>query len=122
MAEPEVGVPYVEPPAVEASPSGGSLVDSIADLLRTFVAYLRQETGDLVRDKVVQPTQRAGATFALAIGVALVLVLGIAFVAVGALILLAQFIGWPAALFLVGGILILGAAGLAYARSRSMQR
>lgn len=107
--------------AAAPSPEGGGLIDALTDLIRTAVAYIRQETGDLVREKVVLPTQKAGATVAMAIGVALVLALGIAFVSVGALILLASWIGWPAALFAIGGVLILGSAGLAYARMRSMQ-
>jgi hypothetical protein len=104
-----------------APPEGGSLVDSGAELIQTVVTYVRQETGDVVREKIVQPTQKAGTTVALAIGVAVVLVTGVLFVSAGALILLAQWIGWPAALFAVGGVLILAAAGIAYARSRSMQ-
>lgn len=105
------------PPA----PEGTGLIDAGAELVQTVVSYVRQETGDVVRDKIVLPTQRAGTTVGLAVGVALVLFMGVLFVSAGALILLAQWIGWPAALFAVGGVLILASAGIAYARSRSMQ-
>jgi hypothetical protein len=97
------------------------LIDASTELVQTVVDYVRQETGDVVREKIVLPTQRAGGTVGLAIGVALVLFAGIVFVSAGALILLASWIGWPAALFAVGGVLILVSAGIAYARSRSMQ-
>jgi hypothetical protein len=103
-------------------PEPGGFVDAVTDLIETAVTYVRQETGDVVREKVVLPTQKAGATVGLAVGVALVLFLGISYVSSGALILLAQYVGWPAALFIVGGILIVASAGIAYARSRSMQR
>jgi hypothetical protein len=112
------GAPTV---SVPPPPEGGGLIDASADLVQAVIAYLRQEAGDLVREKIVQPTQKAGAVVALGIGVAVVLSVGILFVSAGALILLATWIGWPAALFAVGGVLILGSAGIAYFRSRSMQ-
>lgn len=109
--------------AEEATPTTerGSLIDASAELVQSVVDYARQETDDLVHDKVVIPTQKAGATVALAIGIALVLFLGVLFVSAGALILLAEFIGWPAALFAVGGVLVLVAAIIALIRTRSMQ-
>jgi len=106
----------------DAPPASGGVVDAVTDLIETAVTYVRQETGDVVREKVVLPTQKAGATVGLAVGVGMVLALGVGYVSVGALILLAQYVGWPAALFIVGGILILASAGIAYARSRSMQK
>jgi hypothetical protein len=102
-------------------PESPGLIDAGAELVDSVVSYVRQEAGDVVREKVVLPTQKAGVTLGLAVGVALVLVLGILFVSAGALILLAQWIGWPAALFVVGGVLIVASAGIAYARSRSLQ-
>jgi len=102
-------------------PEGGSLIDDAAGLVETAVAYARQETGDLVREKIVLPTQKAGATVGMAIAIALVVFLGVGFVAVGALILLAEYVGWPAALFIVGGILIAVAGVIGYIRVRSMQ-
>lgn len=122
MPEPDVSAsPSPAPGATEPPIESKSLVDQTADLVQTVVTYVRQETGDLVREKVVLPTQKAGATVGLAIGVALLLFLGIGYVSVGALILLASWIGWPAALFLVGGILIVGSASVAYFRARMMQ-
>lgn len=102
-------------------PASASLIDEATGLVQTVVTYVRQETGDVVREKIVRPTQQAGATAGLAIGVGLVLALGIGYVSVGALVLLAAYITWPGALFLVGGVLIVAAAGLAYVRTRKMQ-
>lgn len=122
MPDPDVSAE--EPRASEAvppPPEGVGLIDEATGLVQTVVDYVRQETGDVVREKIVLPTQQAGATVGLAIGVALVLFLGIAYVTVGAHILLASYIGWPATLFLIGGILIVGSAGIAYFRSRKMQ-
>ncbi|HSK46998.1 MAG TPA: hypothetical protein VLA05_03220 [Coriobacteriia bacterium] len=121
MPEPDSSTDSAPIPEPAAPPEGGNLIDAATGLVQTAVTYVRQETGDVVREKVVLPTQKAGATVALAIGVALVLFLGVLFVSAGALILLAEWIGWPAALFAVGGVLILVSAGIAYARSRSIQ-
>lgn len=129
MPEPEVGSaapagsgvgPSAPPTANE--PSGANVIDAAADLIRLFVQYVRQETGDLVRDKVVMPTQKAGMVVAFALAAALTLFLGVGFVAVGALILLAQWVGWPGALFIVGGVLLIGAGALTAMKMRSLQR
>lgn len=119
MPEPDVNVDPAA--AVPPPPEGGSLIDEATGLIETAVTYVRQEANDIVREKVVQPIQSAGATVGLAIGVGLVLALGVGYVSVGALILLAQWLTWPGALFLIGGILIVGSAGIAYFRSRKMQ-
>jgi len=121
MPEPDTTGSSAPTPQTPPPPEGGSLIDAGADFVQSVVTYVRQETGDVVHDKVVLPTQKAGATVALAVGVALVLFMGVLFVSAGALIVLAEWIGWPAALFLVGGVLILVSAGIAYARTRSMQ-
>jgi len=119
---PETGPSAPEQPNEPNAPENGTLIDAGAELVQTVVTYVRQETGDIVHEKVVLPTQKAGGTVALAIGVALVLFAGLMFVSAGALILLASWIGWPAALFAVGGALIIGAAAIALVRTRSMQK
>lgn len=99
----------------------GDTIAAFADLVETSVAYVRQEAGDLVQDKVVEPTRKAGAFVAFAIAAASALVVGLLFIATGALILLASLIGWPGALFAVGGVFVLVAAGCTYAKVRSAQ-
>lgn len=121
MPEPyEPGQPVPEP--TEAAADEPSLIDSATELLQTAVAYVRQETGDVVREKIVLPTQKAGSTVALAIAIALMVFLGVMFLSAGALILLAQFVGWPFALFIVGGLLIVISIVTGAVRMRSMQK
>ncbi|HET6352062.1 MAG TPA: hypothetical protein VFG89_08040 [Coriobacteriia bacterium] len=117
--ESESQAPRAEEPRAEEKPN---LIDSATELLQTAVAYVRQETGDVVREKIVLPTQKAGATVGLAIAVALLLVLGIVYVLTGAQILLAQFVGWPVSLFITGGLLIIVSLVVASVRMRSMQK
>lgn len=121
MPESDTGRP---PSAVDphGTTSGESVLDAVADLIRLFVRYVRQETGDVVHDKIVQPTQKAGQMVAFAIAAALVLFMGIAFVAVGVLVLLGELLGWPVALFIVGGVLLVGAGILTAIKARRIQR
>lgn len=114
-AQPPVDAP--EPPSA-ARPS---VIDAAADLVQMSVDYVRQETGDVVRDKVVRPTQQAGQVVAFALAAATVLVMGILFISAAMLILLASFIGWVGALLVVGGIQLLGAGLLSYAKTRRLQ-
>lgn len=121
MPETDTGRP---PVAVDphGTTSGESILDALADLIHLFVRYVRQETGDVVHDKIVQPTQKAGQVVAFALAAALVLFVGILFVAIGALVLLAEWLGWPVALFIVGGILLVGAGALTAMKMRRIQR
>lgn len=108
--------------AAPEPPERLTVADAVADLIRMFVDYVRQETGDVVHDKVVLPTQKAGQVVAFALAAALVLLLGIGYLSAGFLMLLASFIGWTGALFVTGALLVLGAAGFTYLRIRSTQQ
>jgi len=108
--------PGTEPPQRE------TLVDAIADLLQMAVNYLRAEAADIVRDKVVLPTQQLGMMLAFVVAAATLMVVGVLFVAVALLILLAQWITWPGALGLVGGVLLVGAGVFTYLKVRSVQK
>lgn len=114
--------PVGRTPEAQEPPARPSVADAVTELVQMSVDYVRQETGDVVREKVVLPTQKAGMVVAFALGAASVLVLGICFIAVGALMLLASFIGWVSALFAVGGLMVLIAAFLTYLKTRSLQR
>ncbi len=94
---------------------------AIADLVQLFVDYVRQETGDIVRDKVVLPTQKAGQVVAFALAAAGVLFLGIGYLSVAAMMLLAQFIGWTGALAAIGAALVIGALVLTLAKRKRVQ-
>lgn len=113
--------PVGRTPRAQESSARPSVADAVTELVQMSVDYVRQETGDVVREKVVLPTQKAGMVVAFALGAASVLVLGICFIAVGALMLLASFIGWVSALFAVGGFMVLVAAFLTYLKTRSLQ-
>jgi len=90
-----------------------TLIDSIADLLQVVVDWLRQEAETTVKNKVILPLQQLGLTmFAAQMAISLVL-LGVVFIGVGSLILLAEWVGWPGALYIVGGVLVLSALILA---------
>lgn len=107
-------------PSAPEPPGRGTVADAIAELIQMFVDYVRQETDSVVHDKVVVPTQKAGQVVAFALAAAFVLALGIGYISVAAMMLLASYIGWIAALFLVGGVLVLGAVGLTYAKMRKV--
>lgn len=109
-------------PAAAEAPERPPIVEAGADLVQLVIDFARQETGDLVRDKIVIPGQQLGQVLAFAIAAAQVLFLGLAFIAVAALLVLAELIGWPAALFVIGGILMMGAGLFTYLKTRSLQR
>lgn len=98
-----------------------SLIDAFADLVQLFVDFLRQEAGDLVTDKIVQPTQKAGQVVAFALAAAFALILGLSFISAGLLILLARFVGWVAALLIVGAAFSLVAGALTAMKMRRVQ-
>jgi hypothetical protein len=99
-----------------------SLTDAVADLLQMAVNYLRQETAGVMRDKVVLPGQRLGMMVAFALAASFLLALGLGFLAVALLLLLAQYLTWPGALGAIGGVLLVGAAVLTALKVRSMQQ
>ena len=121
QAEPQ---PQPEPQAATQAepPQRESLVDAIADLLQMTVNWLRAEASDIVRDKVVLPVQKLGMTLASAIAAAVLLVIGLCFIFVAALMVLAQWLTWPGAFGLVGGIIVIGAGVFTYLKVRSIQK
>lgn len=111
-----VGAPEPQP-----EPKSETLVEAIADLLQMAVNYLRQETAGVMRDKVVLPGQQLGRLIAFALAAAFLLALGLGFVAVALLLVLANYLTWPGALGLIGGLLLVGAAAFTYLKVRSIQ-
>lgn len=109
-------------PAEEPEPQRESLIGAIADLLQMFVNWLRAEASDLMRDKIVLPVQKLGLTLASASAAGCLVVIGLGFVSVAVLMLLAAWLGWPGALLLVGGVLLLGAGIFTYIKMRSIQK
>lgn len=87
--------------------AGPTLGDAIVELARMAIAFVRQETADIVRGSIVLPVQRAGAAVALVLVAAFLVCLGLGFVAAGLLIAAAGAIGW------VWAALVLGSAAVA---------
>lgn len=117
----ETGAPEDGSP-VEEEPQRESLIDAIADLLQMFVNWLRAEASELMRDKVVLPIQQLGLTLASASAAGCLVVVGLLFIFVAALLILAEWLGWPGALLLVGGLILAGAGVFTYIKMRSMQK
>jgi len=97
------------------------VIDAMQDLAQTAVDYIRTQAEDIMRDKVVLPAQKLGFTIASATAAGCLFALGIGFISVGLLILLAHFITWVGALCLIGAILVIGAGVFTYLKVRSMQ-
>jgi hypothetical protein len=89
--------------------------------MQMAVNYMRQETAGVMRDKVVLPGQVLGAFVAFALAAAFLLALGIGFIAVAVLLVLAHYLGWPGALALIGVLLLIGAGVFTYLKVRSLQ-
>jgi hypothetical protein len=129
--EPTVAPPHDSTASEGAQPEGAGaegerkserLSDAIADLLQMAVNYLRQETAGIMRDKVVLPGQKLGAMVGFALAASFLFALGVGFLAVALLILLANYLTWPGALGAIGGVLVVGAAIFTSLKVRSMQR
>jgi hypothetical protein len=97
------------------------IIDAGADLLVTSRDWLRQETEGIVREKVGKPLQDVGAAVGAVWAAASLLVLGLVFVAVAALVWLSQLIGVPLAFLLVGSVLLAGSAIFLFLKIRRMQ-
>ncbi len=110
----------------DAGPTRGpderTIIDAVADLLQTVVDWLRQEAETIVREKIVAPLQKLGLTLFAASAAASLAVLGIAFIATGLFMLLGQAIGYPYALLVIGGVLLVGAVAFTVIKMRNMQR
>lgn len=111
-------MPAPEPPA----PERPSLIDTVIDLLQTLRDWVRQELGDAVHDKVAVPLQRVGTAIGSAFAAGCLLVVGLIFIAISLLLLLAHFLTWPGALALIGAVYLIGAAVFLVIKSRSMVR
>lgn len=103
-------------------PERRSVIEAVADLLQFIVDWLRQEAEAAVREKLVLPLQRLGLTLASGVAAGCLVVLGITYITVAAFILLAQWITYPGALLLIGGILVLGSVIFTVIKMRSMQK
>lgn len=108
--------------AAGEAPHERTVIDAAADLLQTIVDWLRQEAEGVVREKIVAPIQQLGLTLASASAAAGLAFLGIAFIAVGLFMLLGNAIGYPYALLVIGGVLMIGSVVFTAIKMRLMQK
>lgn len=95
-------------PDTDTSPSTyEQIVEAAADLLQGASDWLRNEAETTVREKVVIPLQRLGSAFVVASTAMMVLLLGLTVLAAGFLVFLGESIGYVAALWIIGGVLLL---------------
>lgn len=99
-----------------------SVIEAVADLLQFIVDWLRQEAASIMHDKVVLPAQKLGLTLASGFAAAFLAALGLGFIAVGVFMLLGQWLTYPGALLLTGGVLVLGAIVFTIIKMRSIQK
>ncbi len=104
------------------APKERTVIDAAADLLQTVVDWLRQEAEAVVREKIVLPIQRLGLTLSAAAAAAGLAFIGIAFISVGLFMLLGNAIGYPYALLVIGGVLVIGAVVFTAIKMRLMQK
>lgn len=98
------------------------IVDQLADLLQTASDWLRQEAETTVREKIVPPLQKLGLTIASASAAATLLVIGLLFIAVSAIMWLGGWLGYQWAFLMVGAAFVLGSSIFLVVKVRSMQR
>jgi hypothetical protein len=98
------------------------ILDQLVDLAQTARDWVRQEAEATVKEKIVPPLQKLGLAVASAFAAASLLVLGLVFVAVAAVVALSQWLGVPWAFFIIGVVYLAGAGIFTVVKVRSMQR
>jgi len=112
----------VDPAPSTPPPEERTVIDAVADLLQTIVDWLRQEGEAFIQQKVILPVQRLGLTLFSAGAAATLLAVGVIFISIASLLLLAEWLTWPGALYLMGGLLVVGAAIFTYFKARMIQK
>ncbi len=115
QSPPQPEIPSEPPPAERPR-----IVDAVIDLLQTTVDWLKQEAETTVRDKVALPLQKVGLAIGSGAAAGCLLAFGLMFVAIGLLLLIAQSLGWPATMMLIGAVYIVAAAIFLVIRVRVM--
>jgi hypothetical protein len=98
------------------------IIDALADLLQTAADWLRNEAASIVRNQVVLPIQRLGLTLASASAAGCLVAFGMMFIAVAVFLLLAQWLTYPGALLLVGGVYVVAGVVFVVIKARLMQK
>jgi hypothetical protein len=98
------------------------IIDELLDLLQTARDWIRQEAEATVKEKIVPPLQKLGLTLASGTAAAILLVVGLLFLAVAAIVYLSQLLGVPLAFLIIGAVFIIGAAIFTTIKVKAMQR
>jgi hypothetical protein len=115
--------PEAEPTASRDKAAPGderpSVIDQTADLLQMGSDWVRQEAQSAVHDKLVIPMQRLGLTLASAYAAGCLLVLGLFWIEIAAIMLLGYWLhtagmqwvaAYATAFMIIGGVAVLAAA------------
>lgn len=115
-----------ETPVPGDTPAGDDflarILDQLLDLLQTARDWVRQEAEAVVKEKIVPPLQLLGITIASASAAAALLVIGLIFIAVAAIVFLSQLLGVPLAFLLIGLVFVTGAGIFTYVKVKAMQK
>jgi hypothetical protein len=98
------------------------VIDASADFLITGRDYIRQEAEGVMREKIAPPLQEVGVTVASMWAAVTLLVLGLIFIAVAAMIFLSQLVGPAAAFLIVGLVYLIGAGIFLFIKIKQVQR
>lgn len=98
------------------------ILDQLLDLVQTARDWVQQEAEATVRTRIVPPLQQLGITVAAAFAAATLMVLGLLFIAVAAIVYLAQLVGVPLAFLIIGTLYLVGAGAFTAVKVRKMQR
>jgi hypothetical protein len=97
------------------------ILDQLLDLLQTARDWIQQEAESTVRTRIVPPLQKVGIAIASAFAAATLMVIGLIFIAVAAMVYLSQLLGVPLAFLIVGAVYLIGAAIFTVLKVRKMQ-
>jgi len=98
------------------------ILDQLVDLAQTARDWVRQEAEATIKEKIVPPLQALGLTVASAMAAATLMVIGLIFIAVAAMVYLSQLLGVPLAFLIVGTAYLAGAAIFTAVKMKAMQR
>jgi hypothetical protein len=98
------------------------ILDQLVDLAQTARDWVRQEAEATLKEKIVPPLQKLGLTVASAMAAASLMVIGLIFIAVAAMVYLSQLLGVPLAFLIVGSAYLAGAAIFTFVKVKAMQR
>jgi hypothetical protein len=103
-------------------PERPSILDEIADLLQMASDWVRQEAGSVMKQKVILPLQGVALMASAAQAAAALLVIGLIFVEVGMVMLMGEWLTYPVAFLVIGGVTLLGSLTFLVIRFKLVQR